>query len=147
MKFQIPLANRTVRRARDFFLLLIKSLNQNKALGLDGLSVEFYLKFWDLLGHQLLDVINSWFARGKICDSMRASATWLVYKKRSNIKNVKKWPPISLLNTNYKICLKAIPLQLSKVLDSIIDPDQTCSITGRTISNNIAMQTAYAILK
>ena len=82
----------------------IKSLNYNKAPGLDGLSVEFYLKFWDLLGPQLLDVINSCFARGKICDSMRASATRLVYKKRGDIKNLKNWRPISLLNIDYKIC-------------------------------------------
>ena len=115
----------------------IKSLNYNKAPGLDGLSVEFYLKFWDLFGPQLLDVINSCFARGKIGDSMRASATRLVYKKRGDIKNLKNWRPISLLNTDYKICSKAITLRLSKVLDSIIDPDQTCSIPGRSISNNI----------
>ena len=114
----------------------VKSLNHNKPPGFDGLSVEFYLKFWDLLGPQLLDVINSCFASGKLCESMRASATCLVYKKRGDIKNLKNWRPISLLNTDYKIASKAITLRLSKVLDSIIDPDQTCSISGRTISND-----------
>ena len=44
-----------------------------------------------------------------------------------------------MLNTDYEIWLKAITLHLSKILDSIIDPDQTCSIPGRTISNNIVM--------
>lgn len=116
----------------------VKSLNHNKAPGLDGLSVEFYLKFWDLLGPQLLDVINYCFAVGKICETMRASATRLVYKKRGDIKNLKNWRPISLLNTDYKIASKAITLRLSKVLDSIVDPDQTCSIPGRSISSNIA---------
>ena len=77
---------------------LIKSFNYNKAPGLDGLSVEFYLKFWDLLGPQLPDVINSCFARGKICDSMRASATQRVYKQHGDIKNLKNWRLISLLN-------------------------------------------------
>ena len=115
----------------------VKSLNHNKAPGLDGLSVEFYLKFWDLLGPQLLDVINFCFSQGSICDSMKASATRLVYKKRGDIKDLKNWRPISLLNSDYKICSKAITLRLSKVLDSIIDPDQTCSIPGRSISSNI----------
>ena len=122
----------------DELMISVKSLNHNKAPGLDGFSVEFYLKFWDLLGPQLLDVINSCFANGKVCESMRASATRLVYKKRGNIKDLKNWRPISLLNTDYKICSKAITLRLSKVLDAIIDPDQTCSIPGCAISSNIA---------
>ena len=116
----------------------VKSLNHNKAPGLDGLSVEFYLKFWDLLGPQLVDVINSCFACGKLCESMRASATCLVYMKHGDIKNLKNWRPISLLNVDYKIASKAITLPLSKVLNSIIDPDQMCSIPGQSISNNIA---------
>lgn len=36
-----------------FFVELIVSVklfNYNKVLGLDGFSVEFYLKFWDFLG-------------------------------------------------------------------------------------------------
>ena len=53
----------------------VKSLNHNKAPGPDGLSVEFYLTFWDLLRPQFLDVINSCFASGELCESMRASAT------------------------------------------------------------------------
>lgn len=93
---------------------------------------------WDLLGPQLLDVINYCFAVDKICETMRASATRLVYKKRGDIKNLKNWRPISLLNTDYKIASKAITLRLSKVLDSIVDRDQTCSIPGRSISSNIA---------
>ena len=114
----------------------IKSLNLNKAPGPDGLSVEFYLTFWDLLGPQLLDVLNSCFVSEELCESMKSSATRLIYK-RGDIKNLKNWRPISLLNTDYKIGSKAITLRLSAVLDSIIDPDQTCSIPGRTISSNI----------
>ena len=53
--------------------------------------------------------------------------------------DLKNWRPISLLNVDYKICSKAITLRLAKVLDSIIDPDQTCSVPGRTISNNLVL--------
>ena len=41
------------------------------------------------------------------------------------------------MNVNYKICSKAIALRLSAVLDSIVDPDQTFSIPGRSIGSNI----------
>ena len=115
----------------------VKSLNNNKAPGPDGFTVEFYSKFWDLLGPHILDVINLCFSEGELCDSMKSSATRLIYKKRGDIKNLKNWRPISLLNADYKICSKAITLRLSKVLDSIIDCDQTCSVPGRSISSNI----------
>lgn len=117
----------------------LKTMNFNKAPGSDGFSVEFYLKFWDLLGPLLLKVINQCFADGELAESMKLSITRLIFKKRGNIKDLKNWRPISLLNVDYKICSKAITLRLAKVLDSIIDPDQTCSVPGRTISNNLVL--------
>lgn len=117
----------------------LKTMNTNKAPGSDGFSVEFYTKFWDFLGPLLLRVINQSFADGELSESMKVSITRLIYKKRGDIKDLKNWRPISLLNVDYKICSKAITLRLSKVLDSIIDPDQTCSVPGRSISNNLIL--------
>lgn len=117
----------------------LKTMNTNKAPGSDGFSVEFYMKFWDLLGPLLLRVINQSFVDGELSESMKVSITRLIYKKRGDVKDLKNWRPISLLNVDYKICSKAITLRLSKVLDSIIDPDQTCSVPGRSISNNLIL--------
>ena len=100
----------------------LKTINSNKAPGSDGFSVEFYTKFWDLLGPLLLMVVNMCFADGELSNSMKVSITRLIYKKRRDVKNLKNWRPISLINVDYKICSKAITLCLSKVLDSIIDP-------------------------
>lgn len=36
-------------------------------------------------------------------------------------------------------CLKTFSLRLSKVLDSIIDPDQTCSVPERSIVSNLQL--------
>ena len=79
------------------------------------------------------------FSDACLPDSMKTSATRLVYKKKGDVKNLKNWRPISLLNVDYKICSKAITMRLSKVLDSIIDPDQTCSVPGRTITHNVTL--------
>ena len=35
--------------------------------------------------------------------------------------------------------MKTFSLRLSKVLDSIIDPDQTCSVPGRSIVSNLQL--------
>ena len=119
----------------------VKSLNSGKAPGPDGFTVEFYIKFWNLLGPLLLEVINTCFTDGELCESMKSSVTRLIYKKRGDIKHLQNWRPISLLNVDYKICSKVITLRLSKVLDSIIDPDQTCFVPGRSISSNISTLT------
>ena len=119
--------------------IALKSLSTSKAPSFDGLTVEFFSKFWKLLGPLLLEVINQCFADGQLSDSMKSSVTRLIYKKRGDIKDLKNWRPISLLNVDYKICSKSITLRLSKVLDSIVDPDQTCSIPGRSISSNLIL--------
>ena len=41
--------------------LSLKTMSTNKAPGPDGFTVEFYVKFWDLLGPLLSDVINECF--------------------------------------------------------------------------------------
>ena len=62
--------------------------------------------------------------------------TRVIFKKGDR-KNLKNWRLISLLNVDYKICSKVLSLGLSKVLEFIVDPDQTCSVPGRRITSNL----------
>ena len=55
------------------------------------------------------------------------------------MKDLKNWRPISLLNVDYKIISKVITLRLSHVMASIVHPDQTCSVLGRSIASNVTM--------
>ena len=114
----------------------VKGLSSGKSPGPDGLSAEFYVKFWDLLGPFLVQVFNSCCLNSEMCDSMKISHTRVVFKK-GDAKNLKNWRPISLLNVDYKICSKALSLRLAKVLEFIVSPDQTCSVPGRKITSNL----------
>ena len=114
----------------------VKGLSSGKSPGPDGLSAEFYVKFWDFLGPYLVQVFNSCFLNSEMCDSMKISHTRVVFK-RGDAKNLKNWRPISLLNVDYKICSKALSLRLAKVLEFIVSPDQTCSVPGRKITSNL----------
>ena len=120
----------------DEMTLALRSMNANKAPGPDGLSVEFYAKFWDRLGPYLCRVLNACYRAGEMCESMKTSNTRVIFKKGDR-KNLKNWRPISLLNVDYKICSKVLSLRLSKVLKFIVDPDQTCSVPGRRITSNL----------
>ena len=83
-------------------------------------------------------MFNQGLARGELPESMKASVTRLVHKKDDK-RLLKNWRPISLLNVDYKICSKAVSFRLSRVLGSIVDPDQTCSVPGRSIHSNLVL--------
>ena len=51
----------------------------------------------------------------------------------------KNWRPISLLNVDYKIATRAISGRLLGVPSSIMGPDQTCGVPGRTILENLSL--------
>ncbi len=51
----------------------------------------------------------------------------------------KKWRPISLLNTNYKILAKLIANRLKTVLPLLINNDQTGYLKNRYIGENIRL--------
>ena len=57
----------------------------------------------------------------------------LEFYLKKRMKLLKNWRPISLLNVDYKICSKSIAYRQAKVLSSMINEDQTCSVPGRTI--------------
>ena len=102
----------------------LRRSNRNKWPGTNGLTVEFYSHFWDRLAEPLVAVFNQSLERGKLPE--------LIHKKDDK-QLLKNWRPMSLLNVDYKIRSKAVSLRLARVLGSIIDPDQTCLIPGRSI--------------
>ena len=61
------------------------------------------------------------------------------FKKRGDIKDLKNWRPISLLNVDYKIISKVLTTRLSHVLGSVVSSDQTCSVPDRSISSNVVL--------
>ena len=111
-------------------------MSRNKSPGPDGLTVEFYSKFWHSLRPILVDVINTCYSQSNLCKSMKTSITRLVFKKGDK-RSLKNWRPISLLNVDYKICSKVLSIRLSQVLENIISPDQTCSVPSRSILSNL----------
>lgn len=117
----------------------VKSLSLKKSPGPDGFTLEFYLKFWHLLAPLLCRLYNFCFTDQCLPTSLQTSVTRLIFKKRGDVKDLKNGRPISLLNTDYKILSKVITLRLSCVLGSLVDPDQTCSVPGRSITSNVTL--------
>ena len=116
-------------------LKAVRSMENNKSPGFDGLTTNFYKHFWPILGEKLTSIFNYAFRTGALTVSQRRGVISLLFKKgdRTQLKN---WRPVTLLNTDYKILTKALANRLQRVLPLIIHTDQTASIKGRTINDN-----------
>ena len=98
-----------------------------KAPGLDGFRMEFYVKFWSVLGSDLVDVRNSCYHSGSLSLSQR----------RDHL-DARNWRLISLWNVNYKIATCAIAGRLLKVIHLVVEKDQRCGVPGCFIGENVA---------
>ena len=116
----------------------LKGMAKSKSPGSDGLHAEFYLAFWDLLGSDLVEVYNASLVSGRLPLSQRGALISLIFKKGDRLEH-KNRRPISLLNADYKLCARVLAGRLLKVIHAVVAPDQTCSIPGRYIGENVAL--------
>ena len=114
----------------------LSGMDTGKSPGIDGLTAEFYLAFWAVLGSDLVEVLNFGFQNGQLSVSQRRGLLSLIFKKGEK-KDLKNWRPISLLCVDYKIGTRALAAQLQKVLSSVLHEDQTCGVPGRSIFSNL----------
>lgn len=116
----------------------MRSLKVGKSPGGDGLPVEWYRTFWQLVGPDLLAVLGEVQGRGLLTDTMRVGHISLLFKKGGK-EDLRNWRPLTLLTVDYKILTKALTLRMKRVLGSVISPDQTCGIPGRSCFFNLAL--------
>ncbi|KAM4579169.1 uncharacterized protein V3H82_008444 [Fundulus diaphanus] len=100
------------------------SMQGQRSPGVDGLTVEFYKAYWDLLAQDLLDVYNESLLAGSLPLSCRRAVITLLPKK-GNLQDIKNWRPVSLLCTDYKILSKALATRLGRAMEQVIHRDQT----------------------
>ena len=117
---------------------LLKTMENNKSPGLDGLSTNFYKHFWPILGHELTHVYNYAFDHGQLPLTQRRGVISSLFKK-SDRTQLQNWRPITLLNTDYKILTKALANRLKHTLPLLVHTDQTACIPGRTINDNLRL--------
>jgi len=57
--------------------------------------------------------------------------------KKGDLEDIKCWRPVSLLCSDYKLLSKVLANRLANVMDSVVHPDQTYCVPGRSIFDNI----------
>ena len=122
----------------DEVLLALNGMARGKSPGSDGLTVEFFLKFWDVLGSDLVEVFNSSYRDGLLPSSSCKGLITLLFKKGDRLDR-KNWRPITLLNIDYKLCARTLAGRLLRVIHHVVHSDQTCGIPGRFIGENVVL--------
>ena len=117
----------------------MSSFSNGKSPGEDGFTVEFYNEFFDILGTDLVDSLNSAYEKGQMSVSQRRGVITLLPKEDSSLLYLKNWHPITLLNVDYKIASKAIAKRIEPMLPQIIHTDQTGFNKRRYIGENITL--------
>jgi exonuclease III len=115
----------------------IKAMNAHKTPGLDGLPKEFYARFFHLLGPCFVQMVNRCFDELAMPDSQKHGVIKILCKDPAHPEHLDNWRPISLLNVDYKILTRVLTTRLSKVIATVVHPDQTSSVPGRTILDNL----------
>ena len=85
----------------------LKSMDNNKSPGNDGLSKEFYECFWDEVKKPFLASIHKAFLNQELSTSQKQAVIKMLGKKDKDKRFIKNWRPISLLNTDIKIISKS----------------------------------------
>ena len=115
----------------------IKSMNNNKTPGQDGIPVDFYKVFWKYLKEPFFEMMLESYEQQQLHETASKGILNLIPKANKDPRSIKNLRPITLLNTDYKIIEKAIALKILPSLDHIISKDQRGFMKNRRISVNI----------
>ena len=118
----------------------METLGYGKSPGEDGLiTVEFYEHFFDLVGADLLAGLNSAYELGRLSVSQRRGIITLLPKDDAELLLLQNWHPITLLNADYKIAVKAIARRIEPMLSKLVHRNQTGFIKERYIAENVRL--------
>jgi hypothetical protein len=114
-------------------LEVLQSFQKGKSPGPDGWPIEFYLGFYDLLGSDILKVVEESRINGHIHEPLNSTFIALI-PKTDNPSSFDDFRPISLCNCLYKIISKVISRRLKEILSRNISSEQFGFLAGKTDS-------------
>ena len=70
---------------------ILKTMKKNKSPGSDGLTVEFYLQTWHVIGRELTDTINNVILGNTLPESWYVGIVTLIYKEKGDVEEIKNY--------------------------------------------------------
>ena len=125
---------------------VVYSYQKGKILGPDGLTIEFFQGFYDLVKEYLLKIVQESQRARKVLGALNSTFLALIPKKQ-NPTSFEEFRPISCWNVVYKLIAKTISLILKPILSKVITQEQFGFLENRQIHNavSLAQETIHTI--
>lgn len=114
----------------------ISSFARSKSSGSNGLPIEFYSQYSEVITPKLLALYNEMFQSLSLPPSMREATIVLIPKPGKDPGYPESYRPISLLQVDIKILTKTLSIRLNQFILSLIHPDQAGFMPGCNTSFN-----------
>ena len=112
--------------------LAVASCEGNKAPGPDGLNFNFIKSAWEVIKHDIYDMVEKFWATSHLPKGCNTAFVALIPKIESP-SGFKDFRPISMVGCIYKIISKLLARRLQQVMDHLVGPLQSSFIEGRQI--------------
>jgi hypothetical protein len=100
--------------------------------------VEFFLAFFDILGDDILEMVEESRRKGRVTGALNATFLALI-PKSDNPGSFGEYRPIALCNLVYKIITKIIATRIKSFLSFGISKEQFGFLEGRKITDAIGI--------
>uniref|UniRef100_A0A803SRZ4 Reverse transcriptase domain-containing protein n=1 Tax=Anolis carolinensis TaxID=28377 RepID=A0A803SRZ4_ANOCA len=115
----------------------INNMKSDRAPGPDGLNGLYYKTFAEELIPFLKKIMNEILDNKKVPDSWRYATITVIPKEGQDLRLVKNYRPISLLNSDYKNFSNILAERLKEFLTDWIGEDQTGFLPRRQMRDNV----------
>ena len=115
---------------------VLQSFQKDKIPGPDGWLIEFFMELYDMLGQDLLQVVEDTRTTGRIPACFNSTFIALIPKVENPLL-LNDFKPISLCNCIYKVVSKVITNRFKQVLSEHSSNEQFGFLEGRLIHEAI----------
>lgn len=109
----------------------------------DGMSLFFFQKFWDIVRPDVTSAVISALHSDRYLHKMNYTHIMLIPKK-SNLKHIIEYRPISLGNVVSWLVLKVLANKVKAIFPNVLSNAQSTFVLGRLIIDNTTI--AYEML-
>jgi hypothetical protein len=126
---------------------ILDHFKKERSPGPDGWTSEFFIFFFDLVGDDLLQMVEDSRINGKVFGSLNSTFLALIPKENNSV-SFNDYRPISLCNLIYKVISKVLSNRIKPILERCLSAEQLGFLKGRRIQDAIgALMKVFTALK